>query len=61
VWLHIQYFSMVYFEPAVTSRDGHGAGVRLYFSDPEPDPDLNFWVKAESEFGMNGMMYIECM
>jgi len=38
----------------VTS-DGHE--VRLHFSDP----DLNFWEKAEAGFGMNGMVYIECM
>jgi len=40
------------------ARDEHGAGVRLHFSDP----DLEFLEKKnESEFGMNGMVYIECI
>jgi len=44
-------------------RDGHGSGVRPHFSDPEPDPDLKFWKKVGvgAGFGMNGMVYIECM
>jgi len=38
------------------TRDGHGAGsgIGLHFSDP----DLNFWKKDVSGFGMNGMVYI---
>jgi len=39
------------------ARDGHGAGVRLHFSDS----DLNFWEKFGTGFGMNGMVYIEWM
>jgi len=57
----------------VYSRHGHGAGVWLHFSDPDPDinfwkkmepePDLNFWEKAglRARSDMNGMVYIECM
>jgi len=44
-------------------RDGHGtgSGVRLHFSDPEQDPDLKFLEKAGFGFGINGMVYIECI
>jgi len=36
--------------------------IRLHFSDPEPNPDLDFWGKVGSGFGMIGIMvYIECM
>jgi len=41
--------------------DRRGAVVQLHFSDLEPDPDLNFWKKAGAGFGMNGMVYAECM
>jgi len=34
---------------------GHGAG--YIFLDPEPD--LNFWEKAGSEFGINGIWCIQ--
>jgi len=42
-----------------TERNGFRVG--LHFSDSELDPDLNFWEKVGSAFGMNGMVYIECM
>jgi len=35
------------------NRDGHGSRVWLYFLGL----DLIFWEKAESGFGMNGMVY----
>jgi len=52
---------MVYVSEMSTEPDPKqsGSGVWLYFSDPEPD--LNFWEKAGSGFGMNDMVYIEYM
>jgi len=37
----------------------------FFGAEPEPDSELDFWekvgIEAGSRFGMNDMMYVECM